>query len=483
MVTIVRMMPSLFMIFLTGCSFAPTYQTPLMPIPASYKETGSWIAIKAPVNFNDNAWWELFHDQTLNILEQKVSCRNENLKVALAQYEEACALVQVARSAYFPTVTGVGNAVKQQNSSNIINVSGPRNLRNSAYLLAADLSYEIDAWGQIRNAVAASEGLARASQFDLATVSLSMHAELARDYFMLRGDEAAQRVLDNTVVAYKKALYLTRKRHEGGAAAAMDVDQAETQLENAKTLATDMRLQRAQLEHAIAILTGEIPANFKLPSTKARTKRITIAPNLPSTLLEQRPDIAAAAERVRAANANIGVARAAFFPVLNFTSLVGVQSNQISNLFNASSLFWSLGALTTLAIIQPAVTQVIFDGYKLQGLLKQAKASYYQVVSAYKQTVLVAFQEVEDSLVAIHRLDEEVQTQTASSKAAYRALFHANKRYSGGIATFLDVVVTENEALQSELALITLRTRRQVASIQLIKALGGGWCAPSLPGN
>ena len=475
---ILRIILSLFIMLLTACSFAPKYQTPAMSIPASYKESGTWIATKSPVHIANSSWWELFHDQTLNGLEQKVTCNNETLKVALAQYEEARALVQVARSAYYPSITGVGNAVRQQNSANVVNATDSRSSHNSAFLLGADLSYEVDAWGQVRNTVAASVGLARASAFDLAAVSLSMHAELARDYFMLRGDEVAQQVLDKTVVAYKKALYLTRMRHDGGAAPATDVDQAETQLENAKTLATDMRLQRAQLEHAIAVLTGEIPANFKLPSTRGAIKRVTIAPNLPSTLLEQRPDIAAAAERVRAANANIGVARAAFFPLFNLTTLLGVQSNQISNLFNASSLFWSLGALTTLAIIQPAVTQVIFDGYKLQGLLKQAKASYYEVVSAYRQTVLVAFQEVEDNLIALRRLDQEIQSQTASSKAAYRALFHANKRYSGGVATFLDVVVTENEALQSNLALVLLHTRRQVASVQLIKALGGGWGQP-----
>lgn len=469
----------LLTVLLAACSFAPKYQAPVMPIPTAYKETGTWVAVKSSVVVNNDPWWKLFHDKTLNRLEDKVTCSNENLKIALAKYEEALASAQVARSAYYPSIIGVGNAVRQQSSSNIATTttSGIRGVRNSAFLLSPELNYEIDAWGQVRNTVAASNALARASKYDLATIDLSMHAELARDYFILRGDEAAQRVLDDTVIAYQKALYLTRKRHEGGAVPAMDVEQAETLLENAKTMATDMRMQRAQLEHAIAVLTGEIPANFKLPIARPMIKQVTVSPNLPSTLLEQRPDIAAAAEQVKAANANIGVARAAFFPVFDLTSLIGVQSNYLSNLFNASSLFWSLGAPTTLAIIQPAVTQVLFDGFKLQGLLKQAKASYYEVVGIYRQSVLVAFQEVEDNLVALRRLDQEIQTQQASTKAAYRALFHANKRYRGGIATFLNVVVTENQALQSKLALITLRTHRQVASVQLIKALGGGWNA------
>ena len=466
----------IFTSLLTACSFAPKYERPAMPIPAHYKEAGQWITVKSPVHFSsqNEAWWKLFHDETLNQLEQKVTCGNENLKIALARYEQACALVQVARSAYYPTVIGIANATKQQNPT--LDLTGRvRSIRTKNFFIGPTFTYELDAWGKIRNAVIASDRNAQASAFDLAAVNLSLHAELANDYFALRGDDAAQRVLDATVKAYKKALYLTRKRHDGGAAPEIDVDQAKTQFENAKTMATDMRLQRAQLEHAIAVLTGEIPANFKIPPIKSAIKLVTLAPQLPSTLLERRPDVAAAEQRVEAANANIGVARAAFFPDFNFFAVVELQRNQLSSLFNASSLLWSLGSPAGVALIQPLITEVLFDGYKLRALLKKAKASYFETVSSYRQTTLTAFQEVEDNLVAIRRLDQEIQTQTTSSIAAKRALYQSNKRYSGGIATYLDVIVNENEALQSELALVNLQTRRQLASIQLIKALGGGW--------
>ena len=466
------------LILLTACSLAPRYEPPFMPIPAHYKEAGKWISTKSPVVFKPEKgpWWTLYHDQTLNQLEQGVSVGNQNLKIALARYQEACAMVQSVRSALYPTVNGIANAVKQQIPTTIANSNfTPVSLFNT-FLLGATLNYEIDAWGQIRNAVIASEHQARASSFDLAAADLSMHAELAQDYFELRGDEAAQRVLDATVVAYKKAYFLTKQRFDLGLSSEVDMDQAKTQLENAKTLATDMRLQRAQLEHAIAVLIGEIPSNFSLPVSKHSVfKDVTLIPELPSTLLLRRPDIAAAEQRVAAANASIGVARAAFFPTFNLSSLVGKQSSYLSTLFAAPSLFWALGTPAGLALAQPLVTQVMFDGYNLQALLKKAKASYYEAVSQYRQTTLVAFREVEDALVAIRRLDEEIKTQKASSFAAKRALYQANQRYKGGIATYLDVIITENEALQSELALVTIVTRRQVASLHLIQALGGGW--------
>lgn len=453
-----------------------------MPIPAQYKEAGNWVSTNSPtlLSSQNKPWWTLYHDKTLSELENKVTCSNQNLKIALARYQEACALAFVARSMLYPTITGVGNAARQHASLTVANPTQADATYN-AFFLGSQITYEIDAWGRVRNAVIASDSLARASAFDLAAINLSMHAELANDYFQLRGADAAQRVLDATVVAYKKALHLTRMRYKGGASASMDVYQAQNQLENAKTLATDMRLKRAQLEHAIAVLVGEIPANFTLPPLQSNYQLLKITPDLPSALLMRRPDVAAAIERVKSANASIGVARAAFLPDFNLTALLAAQSSQLSNLFSASSLFWSLGPSTTLALVQPIATVVVFDGYKLQALLKHAKARYFEAVSTYRQTVLTAFQQVEDNLVAIRRLDEETRSQKASTLAATNALFQANRRYSGGIATYLDVVVTENQALQSKLGLITIRTNRQIASVQLIKALGGGWCySPSV---
>ena len=465
---------------MTGCSFAPEYERPVMSIPKNYVEAGTWVSAKPELACatQTNVWWALYHDQTLNDLEQKVTVGNENLKLAWGRYQEARAIAEATRSAMYPTIMGVGSSSKQQTSGTVANSRDLPILIYNSFLLSAVLNYEVDAWGRVRNAVAASESQARASQFDLAAINLSMHAELAADYFELRGDEAAQRVLDATVVAYKKALYLTQKRHEGGASAEADVDQAVTQLENAKTLATEMRLKRAKIKHAIAVLVGEIPANFTVPPARAPLKLVTIAPALPSTLLERRPDIAAAEQRVKAANASIGVARAAFFPYLNLVSMVGFQSAQLSQLISTPSLIWSLGPGIGLSLVQPEITQVIFDGFKLQALLSKAKASYFESVSIYRQTVLTAFQQVEDALVAIRRLDQENKTQGLSTRAAKRALYQANRLYHGGLVTYLEVVITENQALQAELALIDIRTRRQLASVQLIKALGGGWAVP-----
>jgi len=475
-----KLLSGLCTLWLTACTLAPKYQVPFMPISPHYKEGGPWILVKSPhlLNEKNRDWWELFQDRTLDQLEQQVTCGNQNLKVALARYQEALADAQAARSALYPTITGLGNAVRQKNSTTVANIAAQPQSTYNNYLLGGSLTYIIDAWGRVRNTVIASQDNARASGFDLAAIELSLHSELAQDYFSLRGYESTQRILDATVIAYEKAFYLTHQRHKEGLAAEGDEDQAKTQLEMAKTLAIDTRLKRAQLEHAIAVLTGQIPANFSLKTSKIPLKLVTVVPEVPATLLLKRPDIAAAEQRVEAANASIGVARAAFFPDFNFTTVGGVQSNAFVSLFSAPSLFWSLGPVAGLALAQPLMTQVIFDGFLIQALLKKAKASYFEAVSAYRQTVLTAFQQVEDGLVAIRRLDQEIKTQKASVVAAKRALYQSNQRYKGGIATYLDVIITENEALQAQLALVNIQTRRQIASVDLIEALGGGWVVP-----
>lgn len=460
---------------LTACSFAPKYHPPIMPIPANYKETNHWVAAKPslPKSTQTNPWWTLYHDPVLNRLEQRLTCGNENLKLALSRYQEACAIAQSTRSQLYPTILGLGSATNQQN---VASVDGfVPNFIYQTYIVSATLNYELDAWGSVRNAVVASDSQARASRFNLAAVDLSMHAALAADYYALRGYDAQQKVLNKTVVSYKKALILTQQLFKGGAASSIDVDQAMTQLENAKTLAIEIRLNRAKLENAIAVLLGEIPSNFHIKPRSTPFHLVTVNPDLPSTLLERRPDVAAAEQRVKAANATIGVARAAFFPAFNLTAMAGYRSRRLSDLLSTPSLIWALGPSTGLALMQPEVTQVLFDGYNLVALLKQATASYYEAVSIYRQTVLTAFQNVEDALVSIRRLDEASKTQKQSSIAALHALQQANFRYEGRIATFLDVVVTENQALRAELALIDIHTRRQLASVELVKALGGGW--------
>jgi len=459
---------------LVGCSLAPTYERPPMPIPEHFKETGTWIKVKSkPRIVKPDAWWKAFHDPTLNELEDKLTVANQDLKVAYAHYQEAFATSQVARSYFFPTLQALFNADRMQNSRTEANA--PSQLDYNQFVVGAFLSYELDAWGAIRNEVVATERQAKASAADVATIHLSLHAELASDYFALRGADEQQRILDTTVVAYKKALYLTKRRYEGGAAPVSDVDEAETQLENAKTMATDNHLNRAQLEHAIAVLVGEIPSNFSLAPAKLPKRFLAIAPNMPSTLLERRPDIVAAELRVQAANASIGVARAAFFPQFELTSTLGFQSQSLSNLISKPSLFWALGPLSLLSITQPIAEVTIFDGGKLRSLLNKAKADYYATVATYRQSVLTGFQDVEDNLIAIKQLDKEHITQDAATRAAIRAWKQETYRYKGGLVTFLQVVITENTALQAELASVNVRVRRQIASVQLIKALGGGW--------
>ena len=325
--------------------------------------------------------------------------------------------------------------------------------------------------GRVRNQVAAAYDRASASQADLAVVDLSMHAELAIDYFNLRADDELQRVLDKTVAAYQKAYNLTRNRHHGGIVPAADVDQARSQLESAKTLATDTRLKRAQLEHAIAVLMGVTPAEFNLPAVNIKIKVISVAASVPSTLLERRPDIASAELQVQAANAEIGVARAAYFPDFNLLGGFGVESAAINNLFKAPSLLWSLG---------PTAALVLIDGGRINALTSYANARYTETVANYRQTTLTAFQEVEDNLVAIHRLNSEIKTQSAATVSAYRALKQAQNRYVGGIITYLEVVLAQNIALQTEMVDIDVRARRQVASVLLVKALGGGWSTKNL---
>jgi NodT family efflux transporter outer membrane factor (OMF) lipoprotein len=305
-----------------------------------------------------------------------------------------------------------------------------------------------------------------------------MHAELANDYFALRGDDAAQRILDKTVIVYERALYLTRKRYEGGADPVGNVDEAQNQLDTAKTQAADMHLKRAQLEHAIAVLIGEDPSSFSLKPELKKNKLVTINPQLPSTLLERRPDIAEAELKVQAANYNIGVARAAFFPAFNLSATIGFESANLGNLLTRPSLVWALGPTAASALLnngnQPVLSQTIFDGGRLIALSNQAYAQYCETVAEYRQTVLTAYQEVEDSLSALRQLDRENKTQTLATSAANRSVNQALTRYKDGLTTYLDVVIIQNIALQAELSTIDIRTRRQIASVQLIKALGGG---------
>lgn len=462
---------------LSGCSFAPKSQRPAMPIPQKYKESMPWVMAKPSLGIKTHhrPWWTVFNDPVLNDLEEQLTRSNPTLDQAFARFQESRALAQAARSFLYPTILGVGGGARQGNSQTVANIYSGTDFLYNTFTLQGLLLYEVDVWGEIRNTVSTAVHAARATEFDWASVDLSLHANLANIYFELRGEEEEQIALDRIVAADEHALFLIHQLHIGGALSALEEDQAVKTVEEAKTAATNMRLSRAKLEHALAVLTGAIPANFHLKNSKTPMHFVPVSPDLPSQLLQRRPDVAAAAQRVESANANIGVARAAFFPAFNLNSLVGIQTQSISQLFSRPSLIWALGPPSGMVMMPQQISQIVFDGYYLQANLKQAKAAYYEAVNQYRQTVLTAYQEVEDGLVATYRLNQEINSQAAATKAAFRALYQANQRMINGMDTYLGVYSIEDQALQNRVQLIELKIQGQIACVNLIKALGGDW--------
>ncbi len=449
----------------SACSLAPEYHAPAMETPAAFKEQpADWHEGKPADQLPRANWWEMFGNAELNGLEQQVTDANQDLKAALAHYEGARAMAAEARADYFPQVTANANATRVQNSAALATPTLKR--RENDYALTADVSYELDFWGKVRNEVAAQTALADASAADLETARLSLHAELASDYFALRGDDASQAVLDETVKDDARVLRLVEAQHVGGIVAETDVDTARAQLELARTQAEDMRLKRAQLEHALAVLVGKAPAEFSLAAAPLLVPKVAPLPGLPSALLEQRPDIASAERRVAAANAEIGVARAAYFPDFSLSGDIGYEAATLGHLASASSLLWALG---------PNMVATLFDGGRHDAQLEQAHAATDEAAAHYRQAVLMAYQEVEDQLAADRQLAKEAVSAKAASDAAGKALARTNDRYNGGLITYLDVVVVQNQALSARLTETDVETRAALAQVALIKALGGGW--------
>lgn len=455
---------SLLVCMLSACDLAPTYAPPVMAVPSGFKESGDWTAATPQDAVARGPWWQMFGDPTLDRLEDRIGVANQDLKVALARYDEARADSESAQADYYPSVDA-GGSVSRAGLSR----EAPNPLPNRAYYnysLGLDFGYEIDVWGRVRNQAKAGLAQEQASAGDLATVSLSLHAELATDYFILRGDDARQAVLDRTVDNYRKALELTKARFTTGYAARPDVSAAEAQYESAQTEATEIRLKRTNLEHAIAVLTGQPPDGFTLPPGAHETVPPDVASVLPATLLERRPDIAAAERRVAAANADIGVAKAAYFPALNLNALLGVQAAVPSRLFTAPADAWSLGPGTVLNL---------FDGGKRRALNDRALAAYEETTAQYRQTVLIAYREVEDSLASLRLLARETVTQQAAVDAASESAEQAEQLYRGGLENYYNVIVAQDIELGARLADVDIQTRRMTADVALIKALGGGW--------
>ncbi|HVN45374.1 MAG TPA: efflux transporter outer membrane subunit [Steroidobacteraceae bacterium] len=460
---------------LVGCSLAPHYERPSSPQPPpTYKEAGDW-KVSVPSDARQRGpWWTMFADPDLDALEAQVSAANQNLKAALAQLEQARAQTRVARASWFPTLTAQATATRGEISVYQQGYTPGRTRTGNSYVLSGDLSYEIDVFGRVRNTVANARALEQASSGDVASLDLSLHAELASDYFTVRGLDIEQRFLDQTVADYARALELTENLFKGGAAAISDVQQAQSQLESARTQAEDTRLRRAQTEHAIAVLIGQQPSGFSLGSRaeEALPAMPAIATGVPSALLERRPDVAAAERRVAAANANIGVARAAYFPVFDLVAEAGSQASSTANWLTAPARFWSIG---------PQAVLTLFNGGLRAAQSDQAHALYDQQVADYRNTVLIAYQDVEDNVAALRQLQRESLSQAAAVKATQGALDQANLRYKGGIVTYLEVVSTQNAALSARLTSVDIDIRRATATVQLVRALGGDWSPRAAP--
>lgn len=475
-----RGFPVLLALVTAACAVGPDYKRPSAPVPAAFKEQappGNTAAAEnkwKPAEPRDDAhrgkWWEVFADPQLNALEDQVNISNQNIAQAEAQFRGARAAVRGARSDFYPTVTANASATRSQPTSGSTAVvrSGTTNV----YSLTGDLSWELDVFGRVRRNVEGSVANAQASAADLESVRLTMQAELALDYFELRGLDSQKALLDTNVASLDKALGLTVNRFNQGVVSGVDVAQAQTQLETTRAQATDLRIRRAQLEHAIAVLIGQPPAALTIPPSASVATPPAIPAALPSDLLERRPDIAASERRVAAANAQVGVATAAFFPRLLLAATGGYESTKLSDWFSLPSRFWSIG---------PSVIATIFDGGKRRAATEQARAAHEAAVAVYRLNVLTSFQDVEDNLVALRILAEESDQIASAVSAAERSLAIARNRYLAGTTTYLEVVTAQTIAIANELAAVDIQIRRMTAAVNLIKALGGGWSTEALP--
>lgn len=470
-------------LLLSGCMVGPKYVKPTVPLAPgykeantaddAYKEAGTWQPAASGDTAPRGDWWTIFNDPQLNELEPQVAASNQTLKAAAARLIEARAQIRYNHSFLFPTIGTSPSVFGERESNQTPYFNAPASNTGLAGLeLPLDLNYEVDLWGRVRRTVNLSKEEAQATAADLQTALLSLQTELAVDYFEARANDADEKLLLDTVKSYEEAYRITNNRFEGGVSGESDVDQAKTQLESARVQASDVNIQRAEFEHAIAVLLGRPPADFTLAQMPLDTRPPAIPVGLPSELLERRPDIAAAERRVNEANERIGIARAAYFPALNISAAIGFESTAIATLLRASNFLWSAG---------PTLSQTIFDAGRRGAVSQQALASYDETAANYRQTTLTAFQQVEDNLAVLHTLTLEAKQQHDATVAAQAAERIFNNRYVGGIDTYLQVVTAQTTALQNERNEIAIERRQMDASVLLIKALGGGWTTAQLP--
>jgi NodT family efflux transporter outer membrane factor (OMF) lipoprotein len=478
---IIALLLVLLAITLAGCTVGPKYVKPSAPTPTAFKEQppASYQGVDQwqPANPADQAsrgkWWEIFGDPELNGLEDQIATSNQTLKVAEARFREARAAIRFNRASQFPTISTAPSAAYTKNSD--YSPGFPSKVQQAStgdFVLPFDLSYELDLWGRVRRTVAAAREEAQATAADYETAKLSLEAEVAMDYFELRSADAQKQLLDGTVKAYTDNLQLTTHRFKGGAAPRSDVAQAQTQLDTTRVQDTDVTVQRAQFEHAIAILIGKPPAEFSLAEAPLKTQPPNIPTGLPSELLQRRPDIAAAERRMAEANQQIGIARAAYFPTVTLNGTAGFAGTQGSNWFTWPGGFWAVG---------PALAETLFDAGRRRATSESARANYDASVATYRQTSLTAFQEVEDNLAALRILQNEAQQQDQAVASSKDSLQLFTNRYGGGVETYLQVITAETTELANERNAIDILRRRMDASVLLVKALGGGWDISDLP--
>lgn len=467
-----RAIAALAALLTSGCMVGPKYQRPIAQTPVALKEIAGndqWKMATPSDALMKGKWWEIFGDARLNELEELVNINNQNVKQAEAQFREARALVAANRAGYFPTI-GSSPGIAQTDAGK----NSGRGLGGASQSFSSPVTatWEPDLWGRVRLSVENAVNNAQVSAADLENVRLSAQALVATDYFLLAGQDMDEAILRDTIAAYETNLQLTTTRFSFGLASKSDITLAQTQLAGARAQRTDLNIARAQFEHAIAMLTGQTPASLEISSSKIDGAPPPIPLAVPSQLLERRPDIAANERLVAAANANVGIAETAYYPTLTLSASAGFVSTNLANLFTYASRSWSAG---------PTVSQTLFDFGRRGAQLEQTRAAYDATVAAYRQTVLSAFQEVEDDLASLRYLAEEAVQQQEAVTAAQQALSLELDRYKAGTDSYLNVITTQTIALSDQLTAISILQRRMTAAVDLVKALGGGWDASTLP--
>ena len=450
---------------LSACMVGPRYNKPEVTAPIEYKESSEWKIAQPRDAINRGPWWEVFGDPQLNALVQQVEVSNQTVRVAEARLRQAEALVEQTRAGFLPTVTGSTGATRSR-TPNVSGASAASAAPANVYNLALSASWAPDLWGSVRSAVDVNLANAQTSAANLGGVRLLAQAQLAINFFQLRALDSQRQLLENTVAAYQKSLDLTRNRYNAGVAARAEVVLAQTQLRSTQAQLIDVGVQRAQLEHAIAILVGKAPADFALPPAPLALTVPVMPPGLPSELLERRPDIAAAERQMAAANAQIGVAQAAYFPTLTLNGVFGFRANTPQNWLVSPSRLWSVG---------PALAETLFDGGSRDAVKKQAEAAYDANVATYRQTVLNAFKEVEDNLSALRTLEAEAQTQDEAVQSSRLSTELTLNQYKAGTVNYLNVVTVQAMQHNNEATAVKILGQRLVAAVALVQALGGGW--------